>query len=140
MSKPRHRLRLHPKTTPSDGSYRVNAAAEFAVRRGRRIVEQGHTHIVKLSQHELVLDASSRVASGVEIEFEVPWPGCERALTLRLKGRTVQTDGGRVKVKIERYEFQTKQPKSRTAPFLRLTPDATEVLEPTEPKSGLPSV
>lgn len=50
--------------------------------------------------------AEMRIPPGIEIEFEVPWPGCERLLILKLTGRTVRNYGSLVAVRLTAHEFQ----------------------------------
>jgi len=116
MTKPARRLRLPSRKSTSDAWYRVDAAAEFAVKRGRRIVELGHGEIVKLSQHELLLQTQTRIPARTEIQFDVPWPGCERALVLRLTGQTIRNEGNQIRVRLVGYKFQTPGGQSRKAP------------------------
>ncbi len=106
MIKPAHRLPLKPRKSTPEASYSVDAAAQFAVTRRRKIVERGHGTIVKLSQHELAFHSEARIPAGIEIEFDVPWPGCEQLLVLKLTGRTVRNDGSLVTVRLLAHKFQ----------------------------------
>ncbi|HEY1242824.1 MAG TPA: hypothetical protein VGF16_19820 [Bryobacteraceae bacterium] len=120
MTKPVSRLGLPSRKSTSDNWYRVDAAAEFEVKRGRRTVEQGQGEIVKLCQHSLVFQAQTPIPSGMDIEFDVPWPGCDQALVLRLTGRTVRNKGSQVTVRLAGYAFQTsgrvpRKPPKRSA-------------------------
>lgn len=106
MIKPARRPPQKSRKPTSEAYYRVDAAAQFALKRGRQIVERGHGTIVKLSQHELLFHAEMRIPAGMEIDFEVPWPGCEGLLMLKLMGRTVRNDGSRVTVRLVAHKFQ----------------------------------
>lgn len=106
MTKPARRPPQKSGKPASEAYYRVDAAAQFALKCGRQIVERGHATIVKLGQHELVFDAEKRIPAGTEIEFDVPWPGCERRLVLKLTGRTVRNDGRLMTVRLVGHKFQ----------------------------------
>lgn len=116
MTKPARRLPLKSGKPAFEASYRVDAAAQFALKRGRQIVGRGHGTIVTLSQHELAFHAEARIPAGIEIEFDVPWPGCERLLVLKLTGRTVRNDGSLVTVRLVAHKFQTLGSLPRKAP------------------------
>lgn len=110
------RLPLKSSKSTAEAFYRVDATARFALKRGRQIVERGHGTIVKLSQYGLVFRAEARIPARIEIEFEVPWPGCERMLMLKLTGRTVRHDGTLVTVRLVKHKFQTLGSVPRRAP------------------------
>jgi len=108
MPKPARRLSLKSRKPASEAEayYRVDAPAQFVLKRGRQSVERGHGIIVKLSQHGLVFHAEMRISAGMEIEFEVPWPGCEGLLMLKLTGRAVRNSGSLVTVRLVAHKFE----------------------------------
>ena len=110
--------------------YRVDAGADFLLRSGRRIVEQGHCQIVRLGSHELVLDAEPNIAAGMDIEMNVPWPGAELALVLQLRGRTVRKDGHHMIVRIARYQFKTAAKRLPEPPVKRAQAAAPPGISP----------
>lgn len=128
------RLPLQSRKSTSEAFYRVDAAAQFALKRGRQIVERGHGTIVKISQRGLVFHAEARIPAGIEIEFDVPWPGCERLLMLKLTGRTARNDGSLVTVQLVTHKFQMlgSLPRRTPAPWpkrpnTRVGPDTAPV-------------
>ena len=110
------RFPLKSSKSTAEIFYRVDATAQFALKRGRQIVERGHGTIAKLSRYGLVFRAEARIPAGIEIQFDVPWPGCERLLMLKLTGRTVRNDGTLVTVRLVAHKFQTLGSLPRRAP------------------------
>jgi len=62
-------------TRQSDLHYPVQAEVEFVVRRGAHSVQTGSGQAVALSESEITLDSAHPLASGMEIELTLPWPG-----------------------------------------------------------------
>jgi hypothetical protein len=113
--KPIRQPQPNSRSVNPEPSYPLQIDAEYVVRRGRRVVEQGGGRVVSMGQHELILDSAQPIASGLRIECNLPWPGPELALVLRLKGRTVSSHGNRTSVWIAHYQFQSVK-KAQPAP------------------------
>ena len=99
-------------------AYPVQAEVEYRLKDGRRIVEMGRSQTVSLSGTEVVLDSKRRLASGMEIDLILTWPGplgTLGRLVLRVQGRTVASRGKRTKVQIARYNFGTRTEPKRAA-------------------------
>jgi hypothetical protein len=100
----------------SDLYYPVQAGAELLVRRGAHSVQTGSGQAVELSGSEITVDSGYPLASGMEIELILPWPGFPGTvdgLLLHIKGRTVRTQGNRATVHIAEYKLEMRpEPKA----------------------------
>src|SRR5579872_4765223 len=94
----------------SDHRYPVQAEVAYVAKRGSRIVAKGCGQAVQLSGTELVLECANRLASGMDIELTLAWPGpigMLGGLTLHIEGKTSVSHGNRCTVKIMQYDFET---------------------------------
>ena len=101
-----------------DIPYPVQADVEYRLKQGKRVVEVGRSQTVSLSGSEVVLDSKRRLASGMEIDLILTWPGplgTLGCLVLRIQGRTLASRGTRTTVKIGRYNFETRTEPNRAA-------------------------
>ena len=111
-------------------SYPVHAEVEYVARRGRT-VEKGYGQAFELSGTELVLDCGRRLASGMDIEVRLAWPGSLGilgGLMLHIKGRISVNQGNRSRVEIVEYDFET-----RPEPAAKPVKSSREILQERAP-------
>ena len=95
----------------SDHGYPVRAEVKYVAKRGTRTIEKGCGQAVELSGTEVVLDCAHRLASGMDIELTLAWPGplgTLGGLILHIKGRTLAAHGNHSTVAIREYDFETE--------------------------------
>ena len=110
--------------------YPVHAEVEYVARLGRT-VEKGHGEAVQLGGTELVLDCGRPLASGMDIEVRLAWPGSLGilgGLMLHIKGRTSVNQGNRSTVEIVEYDFETGPD-----PAAKPVKSSSEILPETAP-------
>jgi hypothetical protein len=101
---------------PADLHYPAQAQVEYVIKRGSQTVRTGCGQAITLSSNEVTIDSAAPLASGMDIELIVPWPapaGTVDGLMLRIKGRTVRSQGNRATVLIAEYDFEMRpEPKA----------------------------
>lgn len=103
----------------SDRHHPVQSEVEFVVRRGAHSVQTGSGQAVELSGSEITVDSAYPLASGMEIELTLPWPGSPgtlKGLLLHIKGRTVRSQGNRATVHIAEYGLEMRPEPKATLP------------------------
>ena len=90
--------------------YSLGLQVRWHVLRRNKLLDSGAGRTVNLSSRGILLETGGPLPVGMKVYLSISWPVLlhnEARMQLRVEGRIVRSDGFRVAVETEQYEFHT---------------------------------